>query len=134
MLNIKNVIKLYEQVSQGPFNYIAGSPCTGSANWFMPGWDIMISRTNHTLWGPITRWGRTYHDIFEYVTIEITSPDFLIQLDASMQAMGAHTDIRNSIRRSMYKNSKHEYTLEWCGDVSILEEVFVYHDLVMPGA
>ena len=136
-LEIQDVVKLYQLVRSPPCNYMQACREYGVARFVIDGWDIEITHARLMEWGPIKRWGYQWHDHLYYELIKVEHADFLIELDAHPGALMYHSTnvhtVWDSHTRHVGGNKSHKYcyNLDWCGDMSVLEEVFVYHCLIM---
>lgn len=128
-LTIEQVVKLYEQARDPSFNYMQAPQEYGVACWNISAWNIQVSLARLTVWGPIERWGQLWKETLQYDRIEITHEDFLIELEAHAGALACHSSIADTRSHSSHYR-QHFYDLAWLGDASVIEQVFVYHDLV----
>lgn len=132
-LHVKDVIKLFDQVQSGPFNYISSSPGYGVALWHIDAFDILIQHSRLVSWGPLERWGMRFSEDLKYERIEILGPDFLIELEARFSAILANSS--NPVKRAMGSPSwEHCYDLHHQGDLAQFWEVLLYHDMIMSGS
>ena len=128
-LSVGDVVKLYEQAKLVDHNYMVASPSYGVARWSLKAWNIDVQQERLVTWGPVERWGLVWKEHLNYEKIQIAHDDFLIELEAHYGALAYHSSCAHTRSRD-YKFYKNHFSLDWCGDVSLIQEVFVYHDLI----
>jgi hypothetical protein len=128
-LTIDQAVQLWEIAKYHPLNYFHAPQAYGEARFVIPSCDITVLHAHRVMWGPLRKWGTDYPDRLEYEWVEISHPEFYVEI------MSLHHTLlyycKNPVRKARsHSYFKDRYDLEWVGDVSYLHDALTYHDLI----
>ena len=129
MLKIHQAVQLWEIAKYSPHNYFHAPAGYGESVFVIPSCDIQILQAHRVMWGPVCKWGVNYPDRLEYEWVEISHPEFYVEIMVLNNTLNYYCKDPERKRRSN-RYFKDKYDLEWLGDVSYLHEALTYHDLI----
>ena len=128
-LKIAQVVHLWERVKFSRPSYFAGPRAYGEARYVIPSCDIEVVHARRVMWGPVSKWGTHYPNELKYEVIEISHPEFYVEVTAPYNTLLYYCKDagRRSLSHAWYK---HTYDLDYVGDVSYLTHALMYFDLI----
>jgi hypothetical protein len=95
----------------------------------MPAWDMEVIHARRVIWGPVRKWGTDYLDKMNYDVIEISHPEFYVEVQAPHNTLLYYCkDLsRKHLSHSYFRD---KYDLDYVGDVSYLNDAIMYLDLI----
>lgn len=128
-VTMHQAVRLWEVARYSDLKHLVGAGAYGEAIYKIHGCDVQVMNSHRVEWGPVTKWGHTFKERLEYEWVEISHPEFYIEIQAPLAALWwycTHADLRN--RSHSY--FEYRYDLDWVGDVSYLADVITYLDLI----
>lgn len=129
-LHIDQVTQLWEIAKFSPLNYFVGPRAYGEAGYVIPSCDIEIVHARRVMWGPVHKWGTDYPNDLKYDVIEISHPEFYVEVQAPYNTLLYYCKHpgRKRLSHSYYRD---KYDLDYVGDVSYLKHALMYFDLIL---
>lgn len=128
-LNVSQVVQLWEHVKFGPHNLIQAPRTYGEARYVIPSCDLQVLHARRVSWGPGRRWAQDYQDRLDYERVEISHPEFYVELEAPYSTLMYYCAQPHRRHMSSYICA-YRYDLDHCGDLQYLSDALMYFDLI----